>query len=100
MKKILTILTIITLHITSLAQQADYPIMCFKGANSAYFYIIENNKTYYYNFSNHMLDVPEFKVVYWKQSSKLPIDTSLFEMICNTRIDSSQISSKLKKQLK
>lgn len=88
---------ILLIPLLSFSQLKSYPIMCFKSKNNTYFYIITHNNMYYYNFSNKPVD--NFKTLYWKKDNKIPIDTSSLEMIGNTKIDESEISDKLKKEL-
>jgi len=86
------------------SQTVEYPITCHKktlGENHAsYIFIISVKKIYFYNFTDHMVSDNQFKDMFWKKSSTMPIDTSGFEMICNTKIREDQISERLKTEIK
>jgi hypothetical protein len=98
MKHFITLLILITLTVKSQTPPLkEYPILCFKSKNSAYFFIIPHKNIYYYNFSDHMID--NFKELFWKKSTTLPIDTSALEMIGNTKIREDQLNERIKKEL-
>lgn len=77
----------------------EYHIMCFEGSNSTYFYIIKHKGLYYYNFTSHMVSDDEFKKLFWKKSSSMPIDTSSVRMIGNTKIREDQLNERIIKEL-
>lgn len=43
--------------------------------------------------------IDNFKELFWKKSTTLPIDTSALEMIGNTKIREDQLNERIKKEL-
>lgn len=99
MKKILTVIFAAMFISMSSQEKKEYHIMCFEGSNSTYFYIIKHKGQYYYNFTAHMVADDEFKKLFWKKSSSLPIDTSAVHMIGNTKIREDQLDARILKEL-
>ena len=98
MKKIVTIAAMILL--SAFTQQVkEHRMQCYKGPNSIFFYIIKDKKTYHYNFTNHPLTDDEFKNLFWKQSSRIPIDTTELEKICDRNIREDQLHERIVRDL-
>ena len=97
MKTLICILVWLPLSIIQVPK--EYNMMCFSGSNSIYFYIIKNQNAYYYNFLNHTVETKDLKTMFWKRSTKFPIDTTWFKLESITKVNETQLSDKLNAEL-
>jgi len=92
------IFILIALMLT-LQQVKEYRLQCYSGPNSIYFYIIKNNSTWHYNFTNHQVNDDEIKRMFWKESKTCPIDTTEYEKLYVKTITEDKLHERIVRDL-
>lgn len=95
MKRIFILLALV---LTS-QQVKEWRLQCYSGPNSIYFYIIKNNSTWHYNFTNHQINDDEMKKMFWKESRTCPIDTTEYEKLYVKTITEDKLDARIVRDL-
>ena len=101
MRNLVIILSIaLSIAVLSFTQQVkEWRLQCWSGPNSIYFYIIKNNSTWHYNFTNHQVSDDEMKKMFWKVSKTCPIDTTEYEKLYVKTITEDKLDTRIVRDL-